>query len=113
MNVEKTAKKKPLIPQKFLQSIMFLLCMCHTTYYCNYIQVSIFTIYFNIYCKTSLCNKNRISLCSHYTLVERVPLTNFQKLFLKIKIKCFIDYRKLLDMNPRTNQIFGTLKKLS
>ena len=45
MNVEKTAKKKPLIPQKFLQSIMFLLCMCHTTYYCNYIQVSIFTIF--------------------------------------------------------------------
>ena len=31
MNVEKTAKNKPLIPQKFLQSIMFLLCMRHTT----------------------------------------------------------------------------------
>ena len=40
MNVEKTAKNKPLIPQKFLQSIMFLLCMCHTTTAMTYIQVS-------------------------------------------------------------------------
>ena len=55
MNVEKTAKKKPLIPQKFLQSIMFLLCMRHTTTAITYIQVSIFTIYFNIYYKPSLC----------------------------------------------------------
>ena len=31
MNVEKNRQNKPLIPQKFLQSIMFLLCMCHTT----------------------------------------------------------------------------------
>ena len=111
MNVEKTAKNKPLIPQKFLQSIMFLLWLCHTTTEITYKYLSLLHIYFNIYYKSSLCNENRISLWSHYTEVRRVPLINFQKLFLQIK--CFIDYRKLLDMNPRTNQRFGTLKKLS
>ena len=90
MNVEKTAKNKPLIPQKFLQSIMFLLFMCHTTTAITYKFLSLLFTLISIAKPVSVMKTG--FHCVHIK-VGRVPLIDFQKLFLKIK--CFIDYRKL------------------